>query len=346
MKLTLTSPLSSAFLLLLVTGCQSMNLSLPMTGEKDEIPAATKENPAQEVLALWQPGEGRDTKGLPCRGFAGQLFFFQRGSESPVKVEGHVQVYLFDDQGTEDEQAKPLHVYQFLDGTWNQYLTNTNLGPAYQVFIPYPRRGSHQAKCSLRAKYINQEGATVFSETADLVLIGTKSDGKNESVVAVSDQQKTKTHQLSDPNQTIRIVNNKVQLAAPDALQMATASQSPIAQAMHVQQQGTALGSTDPQAQLVALKAELAAMKQQLAASHSQSGVAQVSYEQSAQPAMQHPAVSADHPLRPQQSNPQMPHQYMSEEQLRATAAEPPQTHPLQSFSDNASHLNVYTLED
>lgn len=139
-----------------------------------------------EIMAVWQPGEGRDTKGLPSRGFAGQLFFFKQGNPSPSEITGDVKIYVFDDQGTEEEIAKPIHVYEFKEGAWNAYLTKTNIGQAYQIFIPYPRKGDHRAICSLRIKHIAPSGEILLSDPADIVLAGRKVPANVETTVSTS----------------------------------------------------------------------------------------------------------------------------------------------------------------
>ncbi|MCG6154827.1 hypothetical protein [Rubinisphaera margarita] len=154
---------------LLFTGCTSLNfasMSLPfMSYDKTH-------DSVIEILSLWQPGEGRDSNGMPCRGFAGQILFFTQGRPAPVKITGDVKVYVFDDQGTVDEQQKPLHIYEFEEGAWKAYETKSNIGWAYQVFIPYPRAGTHQAVCSLRVKHISKRGQVTLSDPADIMLAG------------------------------------------------------------------------------------------------------------------------------------------------------------------------------
>ncbi len=154
---------------LLLTGCTSLNvasISLPfMAYDKTH-------DSVIEILSLWQPGEGRDSNGMPCRGFAGQIFFFTQGRPAPVKISGDVKVYVFDDQGTVEEQQKPLHVYEFEEGAWKAYETKSNIGWAYQVFIPYPRSGTHQAVCSLRVKHVSKLGQVTLSDPADIMLAG------------------------------------------------------------------------------------------------------------------------------------------------------------------------------
>lgn len=148
------------------TAMSSITATAPWSNKDQDTPVA-------DILALWQPGEGRDASGLPTRGFAGQMFFFTSGTRTPIAITGDVTVLVFDDQGTLEEQQKPIHEFNFRSGVWDSFRQETNLGPAYQLFVPYTRRGPHQASCSLRVKYTGASGQTILSEAADVVLTGT-----------------------------------------------------------------------------------------------------------------------------------------------------------------------------
>ncbi|HCS55137.1 hypothetical protein [Rubinisphaera sp.] len=166
-KMISTYKLAPAFLIVMFSGCAAVNMSALTFWAADE-PAETVSN----IMGLWQPGEGRDPQGMPARGFAGQVFFFTHGNEAPVKVTGSVKVYVFDDQGTPEEQRKPIHIYEFDEGSWNAYCTKTNIGYAYQVFIPYPKPGDHRAVCSLRVKHTAKSAEVTLSDPADILLNG------------------------------------------------------------------------------------------------------------------------------------------------------------------------------
>lgn len=166
-KIIPTYKIAPAFLIMMLSGCAAVNMSALTFWAADK-PVDT----VSSIMGLWQPGEGRDPQGMPSRGFAGQIFFFTHGNEAPVKVTGSVKVYVFDDQGTAEEQRKPIHIYEFDEGSWNAYCTKTNIGYAYQVFIPYPKTGDHRAVCSLRVKHSSNNSEVTLSDPADILLNG------------------------------------------------------------------------------------------------------------------------------------------------------------------------------
>ncbi len=150
-------------------GCASLQL---LSIKTDKIPTADPEHPAIEVLAVWQAAEGPGLGGIPTRGFAGQIFFFTQERAQPVAVDGKVRIYVFDNHGSAEEQARPLRQFDFDRQSWTAHLQTSKLGPTYGVFIPYPREDYHQAVCSLRIRFTPPKGRPLFSASSTIVLPG------------------------------------------------------------------------------------------------------------------------------------------------------------------------------
>jgi hypothetical protein len=159
----------AAVLMLSGPGCASLQL---INMKSDKIAMADAEHPAIEVLAVWQAAEGPGLGGIPTRGFAGQIFFFTQDRAQPVAVDGKARIYVFDDHGTVQDQAKPLRQFDFERQSWAAHLQTSKLGPTYGVFIPYPREDYHQAVCSLRIRFTPLKGRPLFSASSTIVLPG------------------------------------------------------------------------------------------------------------------------------------------------------------------------------
>jgi hypothetical protein len=157
--------------LLVLSGCTTTSLFSKLA-HKQKFPKATADNPAVRCLCLWEPSEGTGVDNKPSRGVSGQIFFFTRGGASSVEVDGDVRIYLFDDEGSADAQAQPLHQFDFLAGSWKAHLTSTQFGPAYQLFVPYSRKGHHQAELALRVRHTPPNGAPLYSDLARVTLPG------------------------------------------------------------------------------------------------------------------------------------------------------------------------------
>ena len=167
---------AAACLLALASGCAQTSL---FKGSA-KIETATPKEPAVKLLCIWEAARGRGPNGMPTRGMAGQLMFFTPSNPSPVAVEGDVRIYLFDNLGTPQEQARPIHQFDFTSESWQAHLRNGNLGPSYHVFVPYVRGGFEQVECSLQVRFTPKEGPVVYSEMTSVVLPGT-TDQSDES---------------------------------------------------------------------------------------------------------------------------------------------------------------------
>lgn len=159
--------------LTLFGGCATLDLPL-----LDRMPEASKRNPVVQIVCMWEPSEGRDPQGVPCRGFAGQILFLGNKGGVPVAVNGAVSVYVFDDVGTEEEQSTPIHQFNFDAKAWNRHLQNGSLGPAYNCFIPYTRPGNMEAICTVRLKYMPEDAQEILSDPSHITMRGKKRNGE------------------------------------------------------------------------------------------------------------------------------------------------------------------------
>ena len=165
----------------LMSGCATDSL---FSWKTDRFPKTDAKNPVSKILTMWQPAEGPGVDGLTTRGFMGQVYFLDSKSQVPAQVTGAVRVYLFDDQGPKEEQAKPIHQFDFPEDSWKIRLQKTKMGPAYVVFVPYTRPGLHRAKCSLRMRFTTAAGEVVYSDMTHMMLPGTTPEEPQEQVIA------------------------------------------------------------------------------------------------------------------------------------------------------------------
>lgn len=157
-----------------LTGCTGMQL-LAWNGSE----TVDARNPVVEIVCMWQPAEGRDPRGIPSRGFAGQVLFFTRGGKQPVAVEGDVRVYLFENKGSVEQRSKPIHQFDFLGKAWTVHQYKGTLGTTYQVFIPYTKRDPHEVSCSLRVRLTPANGPVIYSDLVAVTLPGPKREDED-----------------------------------------------------------------------------------------------------------------------------------------------------------------------
>jgi len=164
--------LAGGMLALLVTGCSTLESMPKPLAKLKNVPKATRANPAVRIMGLWQPGEGDGIDGTVGRGFVGQIYFFTGQSNSPVAVDGDVRVYVFDDVGTPEQRKKPIHQFDFKDGAWQGYQSESAIGPCYNIYVPYTRKGGFAADCQLRMRLTRPDGSQLFSEMTEVQLAG------------------------------------------------------------------------------------------------------------------------------------------------------------------------------
>ena len=200
-------------LLLTSVGCATLQLPFG----KDRMHKATARNPVVQIVCIWETSEGRDPSGMPCRGFAGQILFLAGRNSMPVQVDGDMRIYLFDDQGTPEEQTKPIHQYDFDSPSWERHLTKGTLGPTYSVFVPYTRRGTHEAKCALRVRLKSGSQAAVFSDMASIPLEGrTKKTSDIEGQVPSAEEAKATTDAVSQTMRRTTTISMDGETVKPD----------------------------------------------------------------------------------------------------------------------------------
>ena len=118
-----------------------------------EVRVAAEDDPVIEVVTFWTPAEGTGPSGAPVSGFSGRILMLNAGGDDPVVADGAVRIYLFTNVGTRADQARPTHQIDVTPRQWRTCLAMSNLGPGYEVFVPYPDRPNHTVQCSLRVRF-------------------------------------------------------------------------------------------------------------------------------------------------------------------------------------------------
>lgn len=164
---------TSLFLFSLI-GCSS--LSLPFGRHSST--AGDNGKPAR-CLCLWQPVNAEDASGQPVKGFGGQIYFFAAGSEEPIEVVGDVRVFVFDDMGTPEQQARPKNVEDYDSFVWTSFLNKSQFGSNYTVFVPYANASNYESICSVRLRLTRPDGSQLFSDMATVKLAGEPREDKS-----------------------------------------------------------------------------------------------------------------------------------------------------------------------
>ena len=212
----------------LMAGCSSLDLpdapKWPGSEDKVQIPSRMADVWTDDVLHQ----AGQPSK----RGFGGRFMFYNKESEEPIKVDGRLTVYLFNDRCEDPLKEKPIHKFVFPSETFQKHYSESDLGHSYSFWLPVDEVGGVQKQLTIIARFDPKVGAKVLSKPSTCVLPGRPADENSTSPLV----QRFQTQQYKkDADGTVRQVayvegvrgDPAVEQAAPGGLTTATINLSP-----------------------------------------------------------------------------------------------------------------------
>ena len=167
----------------LFTGCTTL--------PKPDMSAFRLPGPVSTVVAAWEPAVSNGEN--PMRGFGGRVYFYDQDQTRPVKIEGTVVVYLFDEDDRAQGDNKPNEGIVFSEKALKskEIYKKSELGHSYNLWIPYDAAGPEGSarKVSLIVRYIPKKGgASPVSKQATVHLPGRQ---PREMFATRTDRQET-----------------------------------------------------------------------------------------------------------------------------------------------------------
>ncbi len=107
------------------------------------------------------------------RGFGGRIMFFGSGDDTPIRVDGQLVVYAFDESLGDPNVIHPTRRYVFPREQFARHESASQLGPSYSVWLPWDAAGGEQKNISLIARFEPHEGALLVGEQTQHMLPGT-----------------------------------------------------------------------------------------------------------------------------------------------------------------------------
>lgn len=158
-----------------------------MGGEEDPI------GMPERVVATWAEAV-LHRNGQGTRGFGGRLFFYDRHSAKPIRVEGQLVVYAFVEDGRMATDHRPTKRYVFPPQQFAKYESESEIGASYSVWLPWDAVGGPQSEVSLIARFEPlQGGGLVVSDQARQRLPGPP----RPDTMLAEHQNKTEVQQAS-----------------------------------------------------------------------------------------------------------------------------------------------------
>jgi hypothetical protein len=163
----------------MLAGCSSLEMNKPTFRwpwqDQEEPPRAPT-----KVVVMWtdavlhQPGQP------PRRGFGGRLMFYNEESKHPIKVDGALVIYAFEETGKPAKSVKPDRKYVFTREQLPAHHSKSSLGHSYSVWLPWDEAGGEQKEISLIVRFVPESGPVVLSEQTKHILPGAKPHGAAE----------------------------------------------------------------------------------------------------------------------------------------------------------------------
>ncbi|MDR2642421.1 MAG: hypothetical protein LBC74_06465 [Planctomycetaceae bacterium] len=152
---------------LATVGCSSMS-----TLRKPDLTVLLPPGPAETVSALWTPAI--QTGEQPQRGFGGRVYFYDNKEKKPIKVDGTIAVYAFDETNRKPNDNEPSRVYTFAKEDVKKSYTKSKLGHSYNLWIPWDADGpdGDAKKISFFVRYIPDKGDSIISQQVTSYLVG------------------------------------------------------------------------------------------------------------------------------------------------------------------------------
>ncbi len=154
--------------LLPLVGCKQWNVAqswswLPGVEDPPQIP--------EKVMAVWSNAQLQPNNGEAVRGFGARLMFYDK-NDKPIRVEGTLVVYAFDEQKPEGKSSRADRKYVFTPEQLKNHYSKSQLGHSYSVFIPWDKHGGPQQQVSLIVRFNPIGGPAIVGTQAKVMLPG------------------------------------------------------------------------------------------------------------------------------------------------------------------------------
>lgn len=124
----------------------------------------------ERMAVIWTDSTA-SADGTPSkRGFGGRIYFYDKNNK-PVRVEGELSIYAFDDS-IKTEKTTPDRVYKFRQTELQQHFSETQLGPSYSVWLPWDTVGGERKTIALMPVFKGTGNAVVNAGMSINVLQG------------------------------------------------------------------------------------------------------------------------------------------------------------------------------
>jgi hypothetical protein len=127
---------------------------------------------------IWTDAVATTAGQAPIRGFGGRLMFYEGNNDAPVKVEGTLVVYAFDETNRDPNNAKPDCKYVITQEQLSKHYSKSKVGHSYSMWVPWDRAGGMQKEITLIVRFEPKIGPPVIGDQCHQMLPGKLPPGK------------------------------------------------------------------------------------------------------------------------------------------------------------------------
>ncbi|MEO8493786.1 MAG: hypothetical protein ABI614_01860 [Planctomycetota bacterium] len=187
--------LAVVVMLAATSGCKTIDTGwMPKApwNKKPKLVESEYDTPVR-MAAIWTPDVMVRPGMSAARGFGGRLYFYNEAN-TPVKVEGQLVVYAYDDTGEDSQRESPDRKFAFTPEQFTSHHSESELGPSYSVWLPWDAVAAGDQKgISLLPVFTATSGKIVMGQQAMNLLPGRKPELQQRHAPAASLSQTAAT---------------------------------------------------------------------------------------------------------------------------------------------------------
>ncbi len=111
------------------------------------------------VVVYWNDAVATDARQPAIRGFGGRMMFYESKSDVPVKIDGTLIIYAFDETNRDPNNSKPDCKYVFTPEQLPKHHSMSKVGHSYSVWLPWDQAGGMQKEITLIVRFEPKLGA-------------------------------------------------------------------------------------------------------------------------------------------------------------------------------------------
>ncbi len=172
-------------ILAITSGCATMKPTLPEwlpVLNSDTVNESTEPAEPTSFAVLWKDSVYEKPGSPSVRGFGGRVFIYDANNE-PIKAEGELIVYGYDESNTAREDSGADKKFVFPSKQFQRHYSESDLGHSYSVWVPWEKVGGVRKSITLIPVFKTASGKLIRSGQSINVLPG-KKPASTDNVVA------------------------------------------------------------------------------------------------------------------------------------------------------------------